>query len=232
MAIIRTRAFVIKTIPFKDTSLIVRLFTESHGKVAVLAKGARTLKNPFRGYLEPLNLLEVQFYYKPTRDIQTLSQAETIRSFLSNSTEIEPTIMVTAILECIEKFIRDRHEDVAVFKLVMDTLDYIEAHRDNSSIAFVYFILNLTTLMGYGIDFDSSTNFGQSILPISNNDLDYLKKIEKAEIHASLPNNENLPIMAIAKTLVNYLAIQTDLPVRLKSFELLSQITRSVDQKE
>ncbi|MBP9005277.1 MAG: DNA repair protein RecO, partial [Candidatus Marinimicrobia bacterium] len=111
MAIIRTRAFVIKTIPFKDTSLIARLFTESNGKVAVLAKGARNLKSPFRGYLEPLSLLEVQFYYKPTRDIQTLSQAETIRSFLSNSTEIEPTIMATAILECIEKFIREHHED-------------------------------------------------------------------------------------------------------------------------
>jgi recombinational DNA repair protein (RecF pathway) len=32
MAIIQTRALVIKTIPFQDTSLIVRIFTESHAK--------------------------------------------------------------------------------------------------------------------------------------------------------------------------------------------------------
>ena len=233
MAIIRTRAFVIKTIPFKDTSLIARLFTESHGKVAVLAKGARNLKSPFRGYLEPLSLLEVQFYYKPTRDIQTLSQAETIRSFLSNSTEIEPTIMATAILECIEKFIRDHHEDVPVFTLVLDALNYIEAQSDNSQLAFVYFILNLTTLMGYEIGLDSSRNSDWSTLPFSMEELEILKKIEKADIRTGLPLcNLNLPIMAIAKTLVNYLAMQTDLPVRLKSFELLSQIIQSADRKD
>ncbi|HOG76605.1 MAG TPA: DNA repair protein RecO, partial [Candidatus Marinimicrobia bacterium] len=187
MAIIRTRAFVIKTIPFKDTSLIARLFTESHGKVAVLAKGARTLKSPFRGYLEPLSLLEVQFYYKPTRDIQTLSQAETIRSFLSNNTEIEPTIIATAILECIEKFIREHHEDAPIFKLVLDTLNYIEAQSDNSQLAFVYFILNLTTLMGYEIGLNSSRNSDWSTLPFSMEELEILKKIEKADIRTGLP---------------------------------------------
>ncbi|HOG76469.1 MAG TPA: hypothetical protein PLQ47_09645, partial [Candidatus Marinimicrobia bacterium] len=64
-------------------------------------------------------------------------------------------------------------------------------------------------------------------------ELEILKKIEKADIRTGLPlYNENLPTIAIAKMLVNYLAMQTDLPVRLKSFELLSQITQSADRKD
>lgn len=230
MAIIRTRAIAIKTIPFQDTSLIVRLYTESHGKVAIIAKGARNLKSPFRGYLEPLSLLEVQFYFKPTRDIQTLSKIETIRSFLYNCTEIQPTILATAILECLDKFIRDHHEDAPIFELVLDTLDYIDGHRDESAIVFLYFILNLTTLMGYRIDLDSSDN--ASALSIPAGGLDLLRKINIADIRHGLPScSAELPTNAIAKALVNYLAVQTDLPVKLKSLELFSQLSVDSDGK-
>ena len=87
--------------------------------------------------------------------------------------------------------------------------------------------------MGYEIGLDSSRNSDWSNLPFSMDELEILKKIEKTDIRTGLPLcNLNLPIMAIAKTLVNYLAMQTDLPVRLKSFELLSQIIQSADRKD
>ncbi len=42
-----TAAFVLHSRPFKETSLIVELFTEDNGRVNVLAKGVRgNRKNP------------------------------------------------------------------------------------------------------------------------------------------------------------------------------------------
>lgn len=233
MAIVQSRAFVIKTIPFQDTSLIVRMFTESHGKVTLLAKGARNLKSPYRGYLESLSLLEVQFYFKPTRDIQTLSKIETMRGFLYNCTEMRTTFLATAMLECLDKFIRDHHEDAPIFELVLDTLDYMDTHRANSASAFIYFILNLTTLMGYRIDLDSIKKTERSILSVPDNRLEFLKKIEDANIRIGLPDlPEGFSVGEIALSIVNYLAFQMDLPVKLKSLEILSQITQSNDRKE
>ncbi|MFH1214785.1 MAG: DNA repair protein RecO [Candidatus Neomarinimicrobiota bacterium] len=249
MAIIQTRAFAIKTIPFQDTSLIVRLFTESHGKVAVIAKGARNLKSPFRGYLEPLSLLEVQFYFKPTRDIQTLAKIETVQTYLYGCNDIQTTVMATAVLECLDKFIHEHHQDEPVFELVVQTLNYMDANRSDSAAALLYFLLKLTALMGYQINLDNCAVCGRSLqaacfnlaigqlqcehcgradasaLFIPAAGMEFLKKIVVPDIRNGLPQNSgNLPIGMIAKTLVNYLAIQMDLPTRFKSLELLNQI--------
>jgi len=227
MAIIQTRAFVIKTIPFQDTSQIVRIFTESHGKIAVIAKGARSLKSPFRGYLEQLSLLEVQFYFKPTRDIQTLGKIEGVRRYFDGCIALRPTILATAILECLDKFIRDHHEDAPVFELVLDTLDIMDARRTESAGAFLYFLLKLTEQMGYKIDFNSAS---EEIGTIPASGIGYLREIETADIRNGLPPcPAQLPIGGLAKTLVDYLAHQMDLPVHLKSLELLTQLSVDSD---
>ena len=43
--IISTNAIVLKTIRYGDSSIISRLYTESHGKIAVMAKGIWKPKN-------------------------------------------------------------------------------------------------------------------------------------------------------------------------------------------
>src|SRR5919108_1527367 len=52
-------AYVLHTYPYMETSLIVEAFTRSHGRVAVLARGARRPRSAMRGVLlsfHPLRL--------------------------------------------------------------------------------------------------------------------------------------------------------------------------------
>ena len=70
--LISTNAIILKTIPYGDSSIIFRIFTENHGKVSVIAKGARRPKKPLGLFLEPMNHIYLQYYYKNTREIQIL----------------------------------------------------------------------------------------------------------------------------------------------------------------
>lgn len=45
-------AFVLHTYPFKETSLIVELFSRDHGRMAVMAKGARRPRSALRGMMQ------------------------------------------------------------------------------------------------------------------------------------------------------------------------------------
>ena len=45
-------AFVLHTYPFKETSLVVELFTQNFGRVAATAKGARRPRSALRGMLQ------------------------------------------------------------------------------------------------------------------------------------------------------------------------------------
>src|SRR3954470_7613915 len=51
--------YVLHTYPYKETSLVVEAFTRRHGRVAMLAKGARRPRSAMRGVLlafHPLRL--------------------------------------------------------------------------------------------------------------------------------------------------------------------------------
>ncbi len=68
VAILTTDAIVLRAIDYSETSLIVWLYTRSHGRVHVIAKGARRARSPFEGALEPLVRGELVFYRKAKPD--------------------------------------------------------------------------------------------------------------------------------------------------------------------
>ena len=79
--IIKCRGFVLKTFPFKESSLIVTLLTNQLGKIKLLAKGVRRPKSRICGAMEPFNLDEVIFYKREFKEIYNLSDAVVIDGF-------------------------------------------------------------------------------------------------------------------------------------------------------
>lgn len=57
----KERAYVLHTRPYRDTSLIVDVLTESYGRIAVVAKSARGPKSRFRGQVTPMTPLLVSW---------------------------------------------------------------------------------------------------------------------------------------------------------------------------
>jgi len=66
--ILKTEAIILRTIDYSETSQIAWLFTRDHGRVHVLAKGARRPRSAFEGALEPLARGELVFYRKKRSD--------------------------------------------------------------------------------------------------------------------------------------------------------------------
>lgn len=67
-------AFVLHTYPFRETSLVVEAFTRDHGRVALVARGARRPKSVLRGVLLPFQPLLLSWSGK--RELRTLTRAE------------------------------------------------------------------------------------------------------------------------------------------------------------
>jgi len=82
-----TQAFVLNKKKYGDTSLICNLFSSDFGKFSIIAKGARSIKNPLGAILQPLNHIECVYYYKSSRNIQILKEASIVDKYfeLENS---------------------------------------------------------------------------------------------------------------------------------------------------
>ncbi len=67
-------AFVLHAYPYSETSLIVDVFSRDHGRVAVLARGARRPRSVLRGVLLAFQPLELAWAGRG--EVHTLIRAE------------------------------------------------------------------------------------------------------------------------------------------------------------
>lgn len=80
MALATTRALVLQSFPYSETSKVLRLYTLEHGLRSVIAKGALRPRSRYGGVLEPFTEGTATFYLKEGRDLHTLSGFDLIRS--------------------------------------------------------------------------------------------------------------------------------------------------------
>lgn len=71
-------AYILHSRPFRETSLIVDAFTREHGRVAVVARGAKSARSRWRNVLQPFRPLLLGWSQKS--DLGTLTAAEQIAS--------------------------------------------------------------------------------------------------------------------------------------------------------
>jgi DNA repair protein RecO (recombination protein O) len=67
-------AFVLHTYPYRETSLIVEAYAREHGRVPLVARGARRAKSTLRGALLPFQALLLAWSGKT--ELRTLTRAE------------------------------------------------------------------------------------------------------------------------------------------------------------
>lgn len=81
MPIEKTSAIVLRVVEFSETSCVVTLFTETLGKIAALAKGARRPKSPFESAIDLLAVCRILFIHKSTEALDLLTEAKLERRF-------------------------------------------------------------------------------------------------------------------------------------------------------
>ncbi|HQY55741.1 MAG TPA: DNA repair protein RecO, partial [Dokdonella sp.] len=67
-------AFVLHTHPFRETSLIVEAFTRDHGRIALVARGARRPRSAMRGLLMAFQPIELGWFGQG--EMRTLAKVE------------------------------------------------------------------------------------------------------------------------------------------------------------
>jgi len=68
------RGYVLHSYPYRETSLILQAWTEKHGRLGLVAKGARRPKSPSRSVLVPFQPLMLDWFGRG--ELRTLKMAE------------------------------------------------------------------------------------------------------------------------------------------------------------
>lgn len=170
--ITKTEAIVLRTVDFQESSLIATLFTRSHGKIAVIAKGARRPKSKLAAYLVPGQIIEVLFYFKPTREVQTLSDISYISKLDNLRIDMEKMALTITTLELVSQLIHSNETNEPLFYFLSKLLPWLNDHDKISRIIFPYIQIRLAQLLGIGLQFEEKgTENGHGYINIESGTL-------------------------------------------------------------
>lgn len=149
--ITHTSAIVFRTVDYSESSKIVTLFTEEHGKIAVMVRGVKKPKSKFSGLMEVGNLLDVVYYYKSSRSVQTLSEASYLDKTLNIRTNFEKMATAMSAVELINQLLHEGEVNKPVFGLTQKFILWLDQTDRPPQKIFPYLQIRLADLAGHGL---------------------------------------------------------------------------------
>jgi len=156
MAILKSRALVLRSHRLGETSKVVVCYTETHGKVRLVAKGGRKGGSRLGAALEPFVVSGVVFYLKAGRDLSIVSQAEVERDFAGLRRDVVRMAYGAAVLELVDQVVSGQEPDPGLFAVIVDTLAELEsADLASLDLSLVRFGFRMAGALGYEAAFTS-----------------------------------------------------------------------------
>ncbi|WP_420475259.1 DNA repair protein RecO [Noviherbaspirillum sp. ST9] len=153
-------AFVLHSYPYKETSLIVDVFSRDYGRVALVAKGAKRPHSKLRGVLQTFQPLTVSWSGKA--EVRTLTSAEWVGGLLP----LEKSALLCGFYlnELLVKLLARDDAHPALFDHYIATLNQL-AHDEPPPIVLRKFERALLKETGVGGNFSVCTTTGLPVDP-------------------------------------------------------------------
>ncbi|MDD5176966.1 MAG: DNA repair protein RecO [Sterolibacterium sp.] len=190
-------AYILHAYAYSETSLILDIFSRDHGRLPLLARGARRPRTALRGVLQAFHPLELGWF--GAGEVRTLAKAEWLGGM--------PLLGGTALMlgyylnELLLKLVPREDAHVSLFEAYAATL---QALGETGSVVpaghLRQFEKTLLRELGYGLALERETLTGEALLP----DRKYHYLIERGPVMTSFSDGDQYRSPAIlGKTLLD-----------------------------
>lgn len=145
----KTRGIVLHHIRYSETSLIIRIYTESFGLQSYLVKGARSKRSSMRSSMfQPMTLLNMVVYHRNSRELQGIREAAIEKPFHSIASDLRKSTIAIFLSEVLLKTIREREANPDLFDFLASSLHFFDMQEDGIECFHLYFLLMLSRFLG------------------------------------------------------------------------------------
>src|SRR5215207_1726293 len=165
MAVYKSKGIVLRSIRYGEADRILDLYTRDAGLISAIAKGIRRTKSRFGARLEPLSCVDFVAYQG--RSLDTVTQAETLRSFHGIREDLARFEAAAGMVGSVRALSGGDEADRRVFNLLYNALDTLETSDSGFENIEAALGIKLSILAGYapqlddclacGTDFDAAS---------------------------------------------------------------------------
>ncbi len=151
-------AFLLHARPFRDSSQILDVFSEAHGRLALVARGSRGAKSRLKGILRPFLTLRLSWSIRT--DLGTLTGAET--SGPPRSLTGDALLSAYYLNELLLNFLHRHDPQPEIFAQYGATLDALVGSSDPAP-ELRRFEIELLKLLGYALELEYDARTGDIV---------------------------------------------------------------------
>ena len=146
-----TKGIVFSAIKFKETSIIVKIFTRDYGMQSYIINGVRSQRSKGKiAMYQPLSLLDMVVYQKPGKDIQRISEAKFAKTYAQIPFDPFKRTIGIFLTEIFNKLLREESENSDVFDFLFHSLEIFDHLTENVSNFHLQLLLKATPYLGFG----------------------------------------------------------------------------------
>ena len=147
---VTTKAIVLSSLKYGDTSLIVKVFTASDGLKSYLLKGVLASK---KGKLkmalfQPLTQLELVANHRNKGTLESIREAKVNHHYQTLHTDIGKNALIMFLAEILSNSIHEEEPNQGLFDFLEASLQWLDAHEKVSNF-HIYFLLRLSRYLGF-----------------------------------------------------------------------------------
>lgn len=224
----KTRGIVIRYVKFRETSIIVQIFTEDHGLMGFVVNGIRSPRSKKSiAYFQPFALLDLVAYIRPGREVQRLSEYRYAAPVHQIGQDVRKSTIILFLSEVMGKLLL--HEPAQVHRGLFDfladavtTLDRMTSQVENFHL---HFLLKAMPHLGLGVSDGESLVHSMELEMIEENRqvIDLISAILQREVTDPVPATGQLRYQTL-ELILQYYQHHTHDFGQIRSLEVLHQI--------
>jgi len=146
----KTKAIVIKSIKYADTSLIVTCYTKEFGIKTYMLKGILTAKkgNHKKAYFQSLTQLDIVAYHNNKGNLNSIKEAQISYFYQTVHTNFVKQTLIIFLSEVLLSVLKEEETNVSLFSYLENALIWLDTH-DKIANFHLLFLLNLTKYLGF-----------------------------------------------------------------------------------
>jgi DNA repair protein RecO (recombination protein O) len=177
--------FILHQRPFRETSMILEVFSREHGKLALVARGVKKRKPNLRSIMQPNQKLNIAWVGRGEMGTLTAVEASDNRYILNGRALIASFYVNELLMRLLH-----RHEPCPrLFDVYEFTLERLQ-QQDNEQSVLRNFELRLLESLGYGLLLEHDITTGAAISP----DQRYYYQLNRGPTVVPAPDRESITI--------------------------------------
>jgi DNA repair protein RecO (recombination protein O) len=222
----KTKGIVISFVKYKETSIIVKIYTEAFGIQTYIENGVRSAKGKNKiALFQPLTLLDLVVYHDTKKEIHRISEIKCLYPYHTITVDIKKSSLAIFINEVLNNSLKEHSENTPLFNFLEDSLKYLDQNEEQIENFHLYFLINYCFYLGFGPESEDDVvnQLNEHAIPVNSEEKKLIKELIQQDFGTSLQISKALRIK-ILELILQYYKIHVEGFGNLRSMGVLKEV--------